>query len=127
MSERPGVGTRVMHGCAPMWAGFFIDIVDFSTFGPFGLALGWLIGGAVGWWLAPMLGFPPRSRLIAAVIAGVYCAIPMTEFLPLASFAAGVARVIEAPSKEQATAENPSRIGHEVVDVDFESEDRESR
>lgn len=121
MSERPGLGTRAMHMCAPLLAGAVIDTVDFATLGPVGLTVGWLAGGVVGWWLAPILGFSTRLRPLAAILAGVYCALPMTGFVPIATFAAGLARVIEGPPNDTAISRESQTSAGDVAEAEFES------
>ena len=43
-----------------------VDAADLVTFGPLGLWTGLLLGGLLGWHLAPQLGFSERRRLPAA-------------------------------------------------------------
>lgn len=119
-----GLVRRAAHACAPLLAGAAIDAMDLATFGPMGLAVGWLAGGVVGWWLAPVLGFPARLRWVAAAIAGTYCALPMTGFLPLATFAAGLARLIandeEAPPAQDARISASER--EPAIDAEYRSQ-----
>jgi hypothetical protein len=110
-----GVGGGLKRLVAPMLAGAVIDAVDFVTFGPIGLTVGFVLGGAFGYWLAPELGFPERRRWVAAALSGAYCTLPMTGFLPLATMVAGVVRALE-PSGEGIG--EGAREG-EVIEVDF--------
>jgi len=95
--------SRYNYAFGPVGAGLIIDAVDFVTFGPVGLALGFPIGAAAGYWLA-------RS-LICAVIAGVYCTIPGTELLPLGTLVGALVRledVPQAPSSVSSVVEAPA-------------------
>ena len=71
----------------PIAGGFLLDLVDLATFGPVGLYGGFVIGGALGWWLAGQHGLGRRGRFIGAVLAAVYSATPATEWLPLGTLA----------------------------------------
>jgi hypothetical protein len=44
----------------------------------------------------------------------------MTGFLPLATFAAGLARVIEGPVVEEAIPEESGRVVGDIVDAEYE-------
>jgi hypothetical protein len=82
------------RGLGPLAAGAIIDAVDLATFGPVGVWIGMLAGGAVGWWLAPSLGFSRRHRWLCAALTGVYCTLPMTGFLPVATLVGGTIRLL---------------------------------
>ena len=82
-----------------------IDLVDFATFGPVGLVAGLPIGGLAGYWMARALELPPRTRWWCALAAGIYCTIPFTEFIPLATLVAAYAQFRNsAPPKPPASA-----------------------
>lgn len=102
----------------PILAGLILDSVDFMTLGPVGFYTGMLAGGAVGYWLAPDLGFPARARLWAAALAGIYCTLPFTGFLPLATIAAGIASFV---LREGDPGGSASVDPQKVIDVEFES------
>ncbi len=89
-----GVGPAIKRLFGPMLAGLVIDALDLITFGAIGVYTGMILGGAVGYWLAPTLGFPPRGRWLCAIMTGVYCTLPLTGFIPAATIAAGVSRTI---------------------------------
>ncbi len=72
-----------------------LDVVDLATYGPAGLYGGFLLGGAVGWWLAGRYGASQRLRIAAAIAAAVYAATPATEFLPLGTLAGVILRLGE--------------------------------
>lgn len=85
----------------PIMAGLIIDLVDFATFGPIGLVLGLPVGGIVGYWMGRALGFGRRGSMWCAVAAGVYCTIPGTEFIPLATIVGACARFQEKPGRNK--------------------------
>ena len=78
--ERPA---RARGLVGPLLGGVLLDLVDLATFGPVGLYGGFVVGAALGWWLAGEFGLSRRSRLVAAALAAVYSATPATEWLPL--------------------------------------------
>ena len=78
---------------APVGAGMVLDAVDLATYGPIGLWLGMLLGGVVGWSLAPVLRISAKRRWLCALAAGVYCTLPFTGVLPLATLAGLLSRL----------------------------------
>ena len=105
--------TRYNHAFGPVAAGLIIDAVDFVTFGPVGLALGFPVGAAAGYWLARSLRLETNPSLLCALIAGVYCTIPGTELLPLATLVGALVRledVPETPSAASSVEETPGVI-----------------
>jgi len=114
----------------PMLAGFAIDVLDLMTVGPIGLYSGLLIGGAVGYVLAPTLGFPRHRWWISSLLTGIYCTLPLTAFVPAATFAVLVSRlasrgaaVRDAPSHD-ATMRPEGAIDVEYEVVEHEPEER---
>jgi hypothetical protein len=83
-----------MRFIAPIAAGLLLDAIDLMTFGPVGLWTGLAIGGAAGWLLSPYLGFSDRHRWLCALLAGVYCTLPFTSFVPLAGVLATAANFL---------------------------------
>lgn len=105
--------TRYNYAFGPVGAGLIIDAVDFVTFGPVGLALGFPIGAAAGYWLARSLRLETNPSLLCAIIAGVYCTIPGTELLPLGTLVGALVRledVPETPSTTTRVEETPAVI-----------------
>lgn len=90
-SRRPML-TRTLEALGPVVGGLILDAVDVATFGPLGLTGGFLIGGIFGWWLSGVYRMAEPRRPWVALAAGVYCALPLTEALPLATIAAVIAR-----------------------------------
>jgi hypothetical protein len=66
-----------------LWVGFLLDALDVLTFGPIGLRGGLIVGSIAGYFLLSSLQVPFRFRVPLAVLAGMYCAMPGTELLPL--------------------------------------------
>jgi hypothetical protein len=89
--------TRYNYAFGPVGAGLIIDAVDFVTFGPVGLALGFPVGAAAGYWLARSLRLETNPSLLCALIAGVYCTIPGTELLPLGTLVGALVRLEDVP------------------------------
>ena len=87
---------RLNRAFGPVVAGLIIDLVDISTFGPLGLFLGLPLGGACGYWMGQALGLKRKQRLWCALAAGIYCTIPLSEFLPLATLVGAYARYRES-------------------------------
>lgn len=102
--------SRYNYAFGPVVAGLILDAVDIVTFGPVGLALGFPIGAAAGYWLARSLRLETNVSLICALIAGVYCTIPGTELLPLGTLVGALVRledVPEPPSNETLVGDAP--------------------
>jgi hypothetical protein len=49
---------RLHRSIGPIAGGLILDLVDLATFGPIGLFGGWILGAAVGWWIASHPGWP---------------------------------------------------------------------
>ena len=72
--------------------GLILDFADFLTFGPIGIYFGLIVGGAIGWLMSGVYGFNKNTRLLLAGAAGLYCMIPGTFFLPLATAVSALAK-----------------------------------
>lgn len=83
---------RLNHALGPIGAGMIIDVVDLTTYGPIGLVLGVPIGAFAGYWLARSMRLEPTTCWILAAVAGIYCTIPGTEFLPLGTLVGALVR-----------------------------------
>lgn len=86
---------RIHRALGPIAGGLILDLVDLATFGPIGLFGGFLMGGIVGWWVSSIYEFSARSRVMFAVLAAVYTAVPLTEPFPLATGISALARFRE--------------------------------
>ena len=87
---------RVNRAFGPIFAGMIIDLVDFATFGPIGFILGLPVGGFAGYWMGRCLGLSKLASFYCAIAAGIYCTIPFTELLPLATLVGAYARFKES-------------------------------
>lgn len=94
-----GRAQRLNRAFGPVVAGLIIDLVDLGTFGPIGLVLGLPIGGAAGYWMGRTLGLSKKASLLCALAAGIYCTIPGTEMLPIATLVGAAARYYESAPK----------------------------
>lgn len=87
---------RANRAFGPILAGLIIDGVDLATFGPIGVFVGLPIGGAAGFWMGKCLGLRTWPCVLCGLVAGIYCMIPFTEALPLATIAGAYARFMES-------------------------------
>ena len=90
-----------------------LDLADLVTFGPVGAWAGLAVGLALGWVLAPQLGFGGR-RGLTALLSGLYLTTPGTALLPMAglltalrSLLAGTPRKAPPPEGRLAERETP--------------------
>jgi len=95
---------RLHRALGPLAGGIILDTTDFLTMGPFGLVFGLVLGGLVGWWVSSIYEFSDKARLRWAVLAGLYCAIPFTAPLPLAT----IISVISGLRERTVEPENPA-------------------
>lgn len=97
--ERPpdnSLFVRLERAFGPVLGGLLIDFIDLATFGPVGVFFGMIIGGAAAYWVCSIYRMPIRQRIIWAIAAGVYCTIPFTEALPLATLIGAYARFVSS-------------------------------
>ena len=106
---------RFERALGPVGAGLVLDLADFATFGPLGLVAGFLIGSLAGWYLTGALRFPEKWRLPATLLAGLYCTIPFTEFLPLATLIGAMSRFSQKPPGTGGP--NPPGEDKDVIDI----------
>ncbi|MFC1763985.1 hypothetical protein ACFL6U_18160 [Planctomycetota bacterium] len=93
----PALLKRSYNAFFPIIGGLILDFADLATFGPIGLFGGMLIGGGIGWLISGIYDFSPKGRMIYTLLAGIYCTIPGTFFIPLATIISAVARFSEKP------------------------------
>ena len=121
-SEKSRVLNRTSDKLKPLltavFAGGFLDDVDLVTLGPVGLSVGLLAGGAVGWWLAPSLGFSKKRKWLGAVMSGLYCMMPLTSVLPLAAVGAGLAQALKPPQEKKPGPDGVESRGP-VIEAEF--------
>ena len=63
--------------------GLFLDTLDFLTFGPIGIRIGFLAGFIAAFILFSLLKIDLKRRILYSLGAGIYCLIPGTERIPL--------------------------------------------
>ena len=107
----PALARRANRVFGPIIAGMLIDLLDLATFGPVGLLLGLPIGGLAGYWMGKALGLSRRASAWCALAAGVYCAIPGTEYFPLATIIGACARFQESGRRPGPGAANSDDSG----------------
>ena len=98
---------RLNRAFGPVVAGLVIDFVDLATFGPIGLYLDLPIGGFAGYWMGRALGLDRKPSVLCALLAGVYCMIPGTEMIPVATVVGALARYRESAPKTDAAPIEP--------------------
>lgn len=100
-TANPELLQRSYNALFPIVGGLILDFADLATFGPIGLFGGMLIGGTIGWLIGNIYGFPRKAQAIYALLAGIYCTIPGTFFVPLATILSALARFYEKPRSPQ--------------------------
>ncbi|MCX7552915.1 hypothetical protein OS175_03400 [Marinicella sp. S1101] len=89
---RPSLGDRIFAAFGPLTAGILIDALDVLTFGPIGMYVGPLFGALLGWWLACKLNFGVMGQCVLLAVTAIYCALPGSELMPLATAVMALAR-----------------------------------
>jgi len=79
---------RFFRAFGPVLAGAAIDAVDLATMG----AVGFIVGAAAGYVIAAAYGLNWKWRIGIALLAGYYCMIPFTRFIPLATLVGAYVR-----------------------------------
>ncbi|NKB23179.1 MAG: hypothetical protein GKR87_02055 [Kiritimatiellae bacterium] len=80
---------RFIQKYGSLLAGLLIDLLDLASFGAHGLRVGLIAGGLLGFWLCYIHKVPIWKSLLWGLAAGIYCAFPFTERLPLATLLGG--------------------------------------
>lgn len=75
----------------PLIGGAIIDAIDFVLLGIPGL----IVGGIVAFWIGGIFRLPLWQRILCAIAAAYYCAIPFTRFIPLATLIGAYAQFRE--------------------------------
>ncbi len=86
---------RAHRAVGPIAGGLILDFLDLATFGHIGFYAGPLLGALVGWWVSSIYGFRTASRILWTALASIYCAIPATEIVPVATIISIIARFTE--------------------------------
>ncbi len=96
--KKPSPMERLYVALFPILGGLILDFADLATFGPIGLYAGMIVGCTVGWLISGIYGFSRNGRVIFSLLAGIYCTIPGTFFLPLATVISAMTRFREKPA-----------------------------
>jgi hypothetical protein len=80
LSTRESVG-----GWAPILTALAIDLADLAMIGPTGLVAGFWVGAALTSLLTISSGVPLRRAAVLSLLAGIYCMLPFTDVVPLAT------------------------------------------
>lgn len=73
---------ELTHTIGPVLAGLLIDVLDAATVTPvLGLFLGW----PLGYYILRQVGCSPARAGQLGILVGLYCAVPGTLHLPLAT------------------------------------------
>jgi len=102
-----------MERTVPYLAAMLLDAVDLATFGPLGLWLGFILGALTGWFLAESLGFKRENRWMGSALGGLYCMLPGTSVLPVATVATAILNFGERRRGEAI------QEGEEPITVDY--------
>lgn len=86
--RRESSARRAERAFGPIVAGAIIDAIDFALVGPAGLVIGFL----AGFWIGSIYGFSFMKRVAIGILAGWYCMIPFTRFIPLATLVGAYAQ-----------------------------------
>ena len=74
----------------PVVAGLLVDLLDAATVSPLlGLLLGWPLGAYV----LRKAGLPPERTVLLGGLVGVYCALPGTFAIPVATVVGALVKV----------------------------------
>jgi hypothetical protein len=92
---------RLKRAFKPMIPGLILDGADLITFGPLGVYLGLIVGCPAGYWMCSKYQLPFLKRILGAIIAGVYCSLPFTGFIPAATLVTGYAKFLAPPKRER--------------------------
>lgn len=72
-------------GWAPILTALAIDLADLAMIGPTGIVAGFGVGFALTSLLTLATGVPLRRAAVLSLLAGVYCMLPLTDVVPLAT------------------------------------------
>ncbi len=91
-ASAPGLVERVYYALFPIAGGLILDFADFVTMGSIGIYIGMIVGCLVGYLVSGIYKFPRKWRMYCTILAGIYCMIPGTFFLPLATIVSAMSR-----------------------------------
>jgi hypothetical protein len=80
------LGTREADsGWTPILTALAIDLADFARIGPTGLVMGFFVGFVLTLLLTLATDVPWWRAMVLSVLAGIYCMLPITDLVPLAT------------------------------------------
>lgn len=123
--KKPDFLQRLWRSFGPIAGGLLLDFADLATFGPIGIFAGFFVGVAVASWICSFYRFSRRAKILVSLLAGIYCMVPMTELLPLATLVAASCRFFEAPVSSP-TSEDYSGAPRKQVESKIIEEDEET-
>lgn len=95
------LGKRFERSFGPVLAGLVIDSLDFATLGTLGIMIGMLVGGSAAFYICSIMELKIWKRVLIATLAGFYCAMPRTEFIPAATLVGAVIRFLQTEKREE--------------------------
>ena len=90
-----GTAERLLRSFGPLAGGMLLDAADLLTWGPVGMYLGPVVGGFLGWWLARVYRLGVIGQCVVITLVVVYCTLPGTALLPLATVVFALIRFAE--------------------------------
>ncbi len=109
------------YGWMPIVAALAIDLADFATAGPIGLVAGLFVGGVLTTIVARASGATRHRALLLGLLGGIYCALPLTEAIPLATMLTLVHAFL-LRSRDAKTPESEPEPSMRVVQVEARSD-----
>jgi hypothetical protein len=106
-----------IRGLLPILGAVIIDATDLITMGPVGLGMGMFIGGLLAWAVAYRHGLTIWQSMIAGTAGALYCALPFTEALPIATLLALISRNVIVHGRAEANSESTGQV-EQVGEVD---------
>jgi hypothetical protein len=101
-------------GWTPILTALAIDLADLAMIGPTGIVAGFFVGFALTSMLTFATGVPLRRALVLSLLAGVYCMLPVTDLVPLATMLTMLRMALLRRSVEvkepQASSEPPREL-----------------
>ncbi|PRQ07463.1 hypothetical protein [Enhygromyxa salina] len=107
-------------GWAPIFAALAIDLADLATAGPIGLVMGLFVGGVLTTIVASLSGAKLSRALGLGMLGSLYCALPLTEPVPLATMLTALHVFLQRRKHAEQAAKEPEHaesLGDRVVQV----------
>jgi hypothetical protein len=98
-------------GWAPILTALAIDLADLAMIGPTGVVAGFGVGFALTFMLTLATGVPLRRAGVLSLLAGIYCMLPLTDVVPLATMLTLLRMALlrrENPGREPVATEAPA-------------------